>query len=65
MFSNKKYKSVLFVFQDGDKLMIEVLDQLSPVVLESFLHMAVSETGNVSDMVNVLNVVCEFRVEVF
>lgn len=32
--------------------MIEVLDQLSPVVLESFVHMAVAETGNGPDKVS-------------
>ncbi|XP_031429117.1 protein furry homolog isoform X2 [Clupea harengus] len=35
--------------EDDEKPMIDVLDQLSPVVLESFLHVAVSDMGSVSD----------------
>lgn len=37
--------------------MIDVLDQLSPVVLESFLHVAVSDMGSVSDTGSGLDVV--------
>lgn len=30
--------------QDDDKPMIEIMDQLSPVILESFVNVAVSDT---------------------
>ena len=34
--------------QDDDTPMIEILDQLSPVVLESFVNVAVSDTVSFS-----------------
>lgn len=30
--------------QDDDKPMIEIMDQLSPIILESFVNVAVSDT---------------------
>lgn len=35
---------VLCRLQDDDKPMIEIMDQLSPVILESFVNVAVSDT---------------------
>lgn len=31
-------------FQDDDKPMIEIMDQLSPAVMNSFVHVAVSDS---------------------
>lgn len=33
-----------FWLQEDDKPMIEIMDQLSPVILESFVHATVSDT---------------------
>lgn len=35
---------ILCQLQDDDKPMIEIMDQLSPVILESFVNVAVSDT---------------------
>lgn len=35
---------LLFQLQDDDKPMIEIMDQLSPGILESFVNVAVSDT---------------------
>lgn len=35
---------VLYCLQDDDKPMIEIMDQLSPIILESFVSVAVSDT---------------------
>lgn len=35
---------VICDLQDDDKPMIEIMDQLSPVILESFVNVAISET---------------------
>lgn len=39
---------VICDLQDDDKPMIEIMDQLSPVILESFVNVAVSDTVNLS-----------------
>ena len=35
---------IICILQDDDKPMIEIMDQLSPAVLESFVNVAVSDT---------------------
>lgn len=39
---------VICDLQDDDKPMIEIMDQLSPVILESFVNVAVSDMVNLS-----------------
>ena len=44
IWSGKQLTCVLFVMQDDDRPMIDVMDQLSSSILESFIHVAVSDS---------------------
>lgn len=48
IWSGERLTYVICVMQDDDRPMIDVMDQLSSSILESFIHVAVSDSVSIT-----------------